>query len=336
VRCPVLLLYAEGSALIPGLQAQLQPAQYHTTPALARYFDHVQADPAVRKSADALAPAFALVSLDFSTAPSQERKAPEPKKKEKKEAAAAAIPAPTAEAKEAAAPPKKEKVKKEKAAPAEGAATEGKKKEKSGKAPAAPAEDAGEPIPSMIDLRVGHILDGASGLNRFITPALFCNAQSRSTQTQTGFTLRCVALFLRFRADPHLLGVQQIDFGEETGPRTVVSGLVNYVPIEKMQDKWLVGVVRATTSLTRVLLRTSTVQPQASKHARREELCHGPLCASVGPLAQTTMADTRSRPHQKTARTPASRSSTRPRTRSPETASSSRAPSSRARPRSRS
>lgn len=36
---------------------------------------------------------------------------------------------------------------------------------------------------------------------------------------------------------------QQIDFGEDTGPRTVVSGLVNYVPIEQMQDKWLVGVV---------------------------------------------------------------------------------------------
>ena len=37
--------------------------------------------------------------------------------------------------------------------------------------------------------------------------------------------------------------LQQIDFGEETGPRTVISGLVNYIPIEQMQDKWLVGVV---------------------------------------------------------------------------------------------
>lgn len=47
-------------------------------------------------------------------------------------------------------------------------------------------------------------------------------------------------IFLIYRS----LISQQIDFGEETGPRTVVSGLVNYVPIEKMQDKWLVGVVR--------------------------------------------------------------------------------------------
>jgi len=35
---------------------------------------------------------------------------------------------------------------------------------------------------------------------------------------------------------------QQIDVGEET-PRTVVSGLVNYIPIEQMQDKWLIVVV---------------------------------------------------------------------------------------------
>ena len=37
--------------------------------------------------------------------------------------------------------------------------------------------------------------------------------------------------------------LQQIDLGEETGPRTVVSGLVNYIPIENMRDKYLVAVV---------------------------------------------------------------------------------------------
>ena len=36
---------------------------------------------------------------------------------------------------------------------------------------------------------------------------------------------------------------QQIDLGEETGPRTVVSGLVNYIPIDQMRDKYLVAVV---------------------------------------------------------------------------------------------
>ena len=38
---------------------------------------------------------------------------------------------------------------------------------------------------------------------------------------------------------------QQINIGEETGPRTVVSGLVNYIPIEQMRDKYLVAVVSA-------------------------------------------------------------------------------------------
>lgn len=40
------------------------------------------------------------------------------------------------------------------------------------------------------------------------------------------------------------LYVEQIDFGEPEGPRTVVSGLVNYIPIDQMRDKYLVGVVR--------------------------------------------------------------------------------------------
>lgn len=31
--------------------------------------------------------------------------------------------------------------------------------------------------------------------------------------------------------------------GEPEGPRTVVSGLVNYIPIDEMRDKYLVAVV---------------------------------------------------------------------------------------------
>ena len=42
---------------------------------------------------------------------------------------------------------------------------------------------------------------------------------------------------------------QQIDLGEETGPRTVVSGLVNYIPIDQMRDKYLVAVVSHLSSL---------------------------------------------------------------------------------------
>ena len=44
------------------------------------------------------------------------------------------------------------------------------------------------------------------------------------------------------------LYVEQIDFAEPDGPRTVVSGLVHYIPIEEMRDKYLVGVVSTPSS----------------------------------------------------------------------------------------
>ena len=34
-----------------------------------------------------------------------------------------------------------------------------------------------------------------------------------------------------------------MDLGEETGPRTIVSGLVHYIPIEEMRDRYLIVVV---------------------------------------------------------------------------------------------
>ena len=149
------------------IQSQLQPAQYYSHPAITRYFDHVQSRPSVRKAAESLAPAFSAVTFDLENAPHQERKAEPPKKKEKAPAAkaegdkAAAAPAPKAE-KAAAKQQKSDKGDK----PAESAEKEGKaqKKEKKAKEPKAAekkpaAEDAGEPVPSMIDLRVGHIVD---------------------------------------------------------------------------------------------------------------------------------------------------------------------------------
>ncbi|TCD63682.1 G4 quadruplex nucleic acid binding protein [Steccherinum ochraceum] len=192
-------------ALHPVL-SQLQPAQYYAHPAVTRYFDHIQNASPVRKSASALAPAFALVPFDFANAPKVERKADPPK--EKKKPAAAAAPA---EGSKKEGKGKKE-VKSEEAAPAP---AEGKqKKEKKEKKPApeggnkkaAVAEDAGEPVPSMIDLRVGKILD------------------------------------IKVHPDADGLYIETIDFGEETGPRQVVSGLVKYIPIEQMRDKILVGV----------------------------------------------------------------------------------------------
>lgn len=155
--CPTLL---PRTALFTSFaQSQQTSAQYYSTPSITRYFDHVQSRPSVRKAAESLAPAFPVVALDLENAPHQERKAEPPKKKEKAPKAA--------EGEKAAAPSpaKTESKPKEGAKAAEGGEKELKtqKKEKKAKEPKAaekkPADDAGEPVPSMIDLRVGHIVD---------------------------------------------------------------------------------------------------------------------------------------------------------------------------------
>ncbi|KAG6886959.1 hypothetical protein C0992_001431 [Termitomyces sp. T32_za158] len=222
-------------------QSKLQPQQYYATPALTRFFDHVQSLPPVR--AAAAAGAFAHVVVDVEGAPALERKAEPVKKKEKKPATpvsalpasdAGAAPAPSASA-PASKPPKTEKKEK-------------KKKEESGKKAAAnaPAADDGEPVPSMIDLRIGRIVDIKKHPD---ADSLYVEVRARYPP-----------LFLH----PADCRVQQIDFAEETGPRTVVSGLVNYIPIEQMRDKLLVGVcnlkpanMRGVKSFAMVLCATS-------------------------------------------------------------------------------
>jgi aminoacyl tRNA synthase complex-interacting multifunctional protein 1 len=115
----------------------------------------------VRKSAEALAPAFEFVPLDFSTAPRIERKALDTKKKEKtsKSTENSALPAPAANKAEGSeTKPVKNKEKQD------AVAGKGEKKKAAEKPKATPAatEDAGSLIPSMIDLRVGHIVEGTS------------------------------------------------------------------------------------------------------------------------------------------------------------------------------
>ncbi|KAG8761244.1 G4 quadruplex nucleic acid binding protein [Serendipita sp. 396] len=201
--------------------SKLTPDRYYSVPSVTRYFDHIQNNASIRSNAAAPD----LVSFDFGNAPKQERKAEAPvkKKKEKKEAAdteatevassSAKGKAPVRKAEEAAsteqAPAntsgkkeKKEKTKKEATSTAEGS-----KKGESSKATAgAGTAESGDPIPSMIDLRVGHIVD------------------------------------VKVHPDADSLYVEQIDLGEEGGPRTVISGLVNYVPIEQMKDRYIVAV----------------------------------------------------------------------------------------------
>lgn len=72
------------------------------------------------------------------------------------------------------------------------AGVEGKKKEKPAKAPAAPAADesSGEPVPSMIDLRIGHIVDSECYSRGTIENVQKRFEQSKNTLMRTGCTLR--------------------------------------------------------------------------------------------------------------------------------------------------
>ncbi|KDQ06793.1 hypothetical protein BOTBODRAFT_39333 [Botryobasidium botryosum FD-172 SS1] len=226
--------------------SKLPPASYYSTPSITRYFDHIQNHPSVRSAASSSSDLFPpLVPFDIENAPKVERKAEAPKKKAKKEkeetpatdAASTSTPAATskgdpAEKKESAGDAskkdKKKKEPKEKGKEAAvGTPAAGKKAGGGGAAAAADAESS-EPVPSMIDLRVGHIVD------------------------------------IKKHPDADGLYVEQIDIGEETGPRTVVSGLVNYIPIEQMRDKYLVAVcnlkpanMRGVKSFAMVLCATS-------------------------------------------------------------------------------
>lgn len=156
------------------------PTQHPTLPAVLRYFLHIQSLPSVSSARSELPNAYPTVEIDLSTLPAPERKAPAPKvKKEKKAPAAESAPAAAAAAEGAAASvtgavsaavgtiaeaatnatesvkeavvgkPEKDGKKKEKK----------EKKEKPAKAPKPVAEVTG-PMPSMIDMRVGKVLDG--------------------------------------------------------------------------------------------------------------------------------------------------------------------------------
>ncbi len=115
----------------------------------------------MRKSAEALAPAFDLVPLDFSAAPPIERKALETKKKEKPPKTTENNASPAASANKAEGSEAKPVKKKEKQDAIVGK-NEKKKAADKPKATSTATEDAGSLMPSMIDLRVGHIVEGTS------------------------------------------------------------------------------------------------------------------------------------------------------------------------------
>ncbi|UOH81896.1 methionine-tRNA ligase, beta subunit [Cryptococcus neoformans] len=196
------------------------PTEHATLPAVLRYFLHIQSLPSVSSARSELPNAYPTVEIDLSTLPAPERKAPAPKvKKEKKAPAAESAPAAAegaaasvtgavsaaagtiAEAATNAAESVKEAVvgKPEK----DGKKKEKKeKKEKPAKAPKPVAEVIG-PIPSMIDMRVGKVLD------------------------------------VKRHPDADSLYVETIDVGESE-PRTVCSGLVKYMSEDEIRGATVV------------------------------------------------------------------------------------------------
>ena len=140
------------------------------------------------------------MSFDIENAPKPTRTMEPPKKKEKKtKVAADAAAADTTASKvnpvaaEVDAKKTEKKDKKDKNEPKErkneGAAVDAGGKKASNKGGGA-ATEATTPVPSMIDLRVGHILDGADLVSRSSTKLI--SEQYKSILTLMGFTLRLV------------------------------------------------------------------------------------------------------------------------------------------------
>ncbi|KAJ9125531.1 hypothetical protein QFC22_000492 [Naganishia vaughanmartiniae] len=204
---------------LPRLQSKLESSGYYAIPSVTRYFDHIQHLKSVN-DARALLPnePYWLVTFDLDNMPPLERKVEVKEKKAKKEGAPAAATDASAGKKD-----KKEKKATEQTpaestpeAPAGKAAGEserpqGQKKEKKvkekkpeGAAKPAPPPATG-PLPSMIDLRVGKVLEVSR------------------------------------HPDADSLYVEKIDVGEDE-PRIVCSGLVAYMKPEEIQDQTIVVV----------------------------------------------------------------------------------------------
>ena len=148
----------------------MRPEEYYALPSITRFVDHIQNLPAVAGLPGAPPPiAFAL-----SDAPKIERAAEVSLKKKEKAAKGdlSAAPANTQvpgagnlsqSAPEGVAAVGGKGGKKDKRAPTAASEEAGGKKSKGGGSAPVPASaaDAGEPAPSMIDLRVGKIIQGA-------------------------------------------------------------------------------------------------------------------------------------------------------------------------------
>ena len=140
---------------------------------MTRYFDHIQCRPPIRVCAESFGDTFKPLSFDLENAPKTERKTEPPKKKEKTTKGTVSTSAQdfaiesTKDAPNSLTPvsgegekgQKKDKKEKQKVVAGEPVNSKGSTSKK-GNVAKPPAADEGEPVPSMIDLRVGHIVDG--------------------------------------------------------------------------------------------------------------------------------------------------------------------------------
>ncbi|KAJ5159731.1 uncharacterized protein N7482_006735 [Penicillium canariense] len=140
------------------------------------------------------------------------------------------------------------------------------KKEKQPKQPKAPAAPAAAPSPSIIDLRVGHIL---RAINHPNADSLYVS------------TIDC----------GDAPGSENTSLDEETGKtvRTVCSGLNGLVPLEEMQGRKIVAVcnlkpvtMRGIKSAAMVLAASPRVAEGEDSHAGPVELVNPPADAPAG------------------------------------------------------
>ena len=114
--------------------------------------------PVVQSSAVAFGDFYKAVPLDLDNVPKSERKFESLKKKEKP-AAVAKEPETQVQSSKSASAPGERKQKKGKEVAAQAAPSSSTNSGNTKKGGKTPVEDDGEPLPSMIDLRVGHIVD---------------------------------------------------------------------------------------------------------------------------------------------------------------------------------
>lgn len=191
--------------------SKLPATEQHANPSVARYVSHLSNLSPVARAANAAQLGFTSFEPTYEGMPTIERAKPEDLKKAKKankEAAAAAAGGQkdASEQKQQGQQPKKEKKEKKEKAPKQAKAGGGGGGGKKGGAAGAAAADTTGPLPSQVDLRVGKIVS------------------------------------IERHPDADALYLEKVDFGEADGPRTILSGLVNFVPIEKMQNRMVIGV----------------------------------------------------------------------------------------------